>query len=179
MTISVRRSGPADRPAVLALLNGARGLDLSPAERAAQGFVQGSFTEERLGAFDTTTGIYLAEADGDAAGVALTSPSGSGFGGPPGRTVEVARAAGLTDGVFLYGPVTVAPSHRGQGVVRLLLAAVAEHLADHTAGVLFVERANEKSLAVHTHLGMTHIGDFTHAEREYAVFSFSPKQFLS
>ncbi|MET7994627.1 GNAT family N-acetyltransferase [Amycolatopsis sp. NPDC005232] len=177
MTILVRKSGPADRPAVLALLDGARGLDLPPEARAAQGFVQGSFDEEKLSGFDTTTGVYLAEDDGEPAGVALTSPAGSAGDGPPGRTVEVARAAGLTEGVFLYGPVTVAPAHRGQGVVRLLLAAVAEHLADHTAGVLFVERANEKSLAVHTHLGMKHVGDFTHAGREYAVFSFTPAQF--
>ncbi|WP_326834688.1 GNAT family N-acetyltransferase [Amycolatopsis rhabdoformis] len=143
--------------------------------------MQGSFDEKKLAAFETSTGVYLAEAGGEAAGVALTSPAESAVaaaGGPPGRTVEVARAAGLTEGVFLYGPVAVAPTHRGQGVVRLLLAAVAEHLADHSAGVLFVERANEKSLAVHTHLGMTHLGDFTHADREYAVFSFSPKQFL-
>ncbi|WP_432853727.1 N-acetyltransferase family protein [Amycolatopsis sp. CA-161197] len=177
MTILVRKSGPADRPAILALLDGARGLDLSPEERAAQGFVQGSFDAGKLVLFETTTGVFLAEDDGEPAGVALTSPAESAGGGPPGRTVEVARAAGLTEGVFLYGPVTVAPAHRGQGVVRLLLAAVAEHLAGYRAGVLFVERANEKSLAVHTHLGMKHVGDFTHADREYAVFSFTPAQF--
>ncbi|MEU4667671.1 GNAT family N-acetyltransferase [Amycolatopsis sp. NPDC023774] len=177
MTILVRKSGPADRPAILALLDGARGLDLPPAERAAQGFVQGSFDADKLALFETTTGVYLATDDGEPAGVALTSPAESAGAGPPGCTVEVARAAGLTEGVFLYGPVTVAPAHRGRGVVRLLLAAVAEHLADHTAGVLFVERANEKSLAVHTHLGMNHVGDFTYAGREYAVFSFIPEQF--
>ncbi|MFI5610122.1 GNAT family N-acetyltransferase [Amycolatopsis sp. NPDC051903] len=180
MTILVRKAGPADRPAVLALLDGARGLGLSPAERAAQGFVQGSFDEEKLARFETTTGVYLAEDDGsELAGVALTSPAEGADGGPPRLTIETARAAGLTDGVFLYGPVAVDPAHRGQGVVRRLLAGVAEHLAGYEAGVLFVERANEKSLAVHTHLGMTLLGDYTVAGRAYAVFSFDPASFRS
>ncbi|QRP43208.1 GNAT family N-acetyltransferase [Amycolatopsis sp. FDAARGOS 1241] len=177
MTILVRKAGSTDRATVLALLDGARGLGLSPAERAAQGFVQGSFDEEKLARFENTTGVYLAEDDGEPAGVALTSPADDADGGPPRLTIETARAAGLTEGVFLYGPVVVAPAHRGQGVVRQLLAGVAEHLAEHEAGVLFVERANAKSLAVHTHLGMTYVGDFSVTGRDYAVFSFAPASF--
>lgn len=40
MPIAVRRSGPADRDAILALMQVARGDELSEAERAQRGFVQ-------------------------------------------------------------------------------------------------------------------------------------------
>ena len=60
-------------------------------------------------------------------------------------------------------------------LLRMLLATIGRELADRfDQGVLFVERANEKSLAVHRHLGMTATGEFSFAGRRYVVLSFDP-----
>ncbi|MGP4014689.1 GNAT family N-acetyltransferase [Saccharopolyspora sp. 5N708] len=173
MTMSVRTAGPADHRRIMELLDSARGLELSPEERAKRGFVQGSFDERKLAALEATTGVYVAENDGELAGFAITSPADDHDGGPPRLTVDAARAAGLTSDFFLYGPVVVDPRHSGKGVLRLLLAAVDANLADRYAhAVLFVEHTNEKSMSVHRHLGMTELTEFTNNGRNYAVFTF-------
>ncbi|NKS78063.1 hypothetical protein GS539_19865 [Rhodococcus hoagii] len=46
MTITVRRSGPQDREAILALMAASRGDGLSAEERAERGFVQGRMDED-------------------------------------------------------------------------------------------------------------------------------------
>ena len=57
--------------------------------------------------------------------------------------------------------------------MRLLIDAVRKSLsADYSDAVLLVELANEKSLAVHRHLGMREIGEFTVGDRRYLTFAF-------
>ncbi|NKS67293.1 hypothetical protein GS461_18210 [Rhodococcus hoagii] len=51
MTITVRRSGPQDREAILALMAASRGDGLSAEERAERGFVQGRMDEDVLTRF--------------------------------------------------------------------------------------------------------------------------------
>lgn len=77
MTITVRRSGPDDRPAILALMRAARGEGLSPAERAERGFVQGAMDDQVLTRFQEGTGVFVAEEDGALAGFAMTSLPGA------------------------------------------------------------------------------------------------------
>ncbi|MFE6049158.1 GNAT family N-acetyltransferase [Kitasatospora sp. NPDC056446] len=180
MTLSIRRAVSADRAGVLALIDGARGDGLPAAERAKQGFVQGRFDEEKLASMEADTGIYLAEEDGRLAGAALTSAASSVVdGGPPRLTVDAALRAGLAPGRFyLYGPVVVDPPFRGRGVVRSLLRAVDADLGGRFEhGVLFVEQANHKSLAVHRHLGMRELAEFAVADRRYTVFGFASGTF--
>lgn len=179
MTITVRRSGPDDRPAILALLQAARGEGLSPAERAERGFVQGAMDDQVLTRFQEGTGVFVAEEDGALAGFAMTSLPGAVSSGPPKLAVDA-----VTDGAqapgrpFLYGPAAVDPRFQGRGVLTAMLTALCRELrSEFDRGVAFVEAANEKSLAVHRHYGMTEAARFHHADRQYLVFTFDPTAF--
>lgn len=179
MTIIVRRSGPDDRPAILALMRAARGEGLSAAERAERGFVQGAMDDQVLTRFQEGTSVFVAEEDGALAGFAMTSPPGAVSSGPPKLAVDA-----ITGGTraprrpFLYGPTAVDPRFQGRGVLTAMLAALCRELRDEfDRGVAFVEAANEKSLAVHRHYGMTEAARFHHADREYLVFTFDPAAF--
>lgn len=181
MTITVRRSGPADRAAILSLMDAARGEELSAAQRAERGFVQGTVDEQLLARFQGDLGVFVAE-DGDVlAGFAMTTDPDVVTGGPPARTVATAREnLAVSTRFFLYGPAAVDRRFQGRGVLTMLLAGLSRELADRfDRGVAFVEAANEKSLAVHRHYGMSEIGRFDHRDRDYRVFAFAPAEFAT
>jgi len=178
MTVTVRRSGPADRPAILALMDAARVEGLSAAERAERGFVQGRMDADVLARFEEGPGVFVAEQGGDLAGFAMTSVPGTVTSGPPRSAVDA-----LGDGhgrVFLYGPAAVDPRYQGRGVLTTLLVALSRALRDrYDLGVAFVEEANAKSLAVHRHYGMAEAATFVFDGRDYVVFTFSPAEFAA
>lgn len=176
MTITVRRSGPQDREAILALMAASRGDGLSAEERAERGFVQGRMDEDVLTRFQEGTGVFVAEDDGDLAGFAMTSEPGAVTSGPPRLAVN---AVGEGHGrLFLYGPAAVDPRFQGRGVLTKLLAALSRALRDRfDLGVAFVEAANAKSLAVHRHYGMAEAATFVFEDRDYFVFTFAPAEF--
>ncbi|MFM1724357.1 MULTISPECIES: N-acetyltransferase family protein [Rhodococcus] len=176
MTITVRRSGPRDREAILALMKASRGDGLSAAERAERGFVQGNMDEDVLTRFEEGTGVFVAEEGGALAGFAMTSEPGAMSSGPPRLAVDaVGEGAGR---LFLYGPAAVDPRYQGRGVLTMLLTALSRELRDRFAlGVAFVEAANAKSLAVHRHYGMTEAATFVFDSRDYCVFTFAPDEF--
>lgn len=182
MTINVRRSRPADHAAILALMDEARGTGLSDEERARRGFVQGRLTDELLDRFETGPGIFVADAAGELAGFAITSEPG----GLPPRHPAAAAVAAVTEAadgrdlgrLFLYGPVAVDERFQGRGVLTQLLRTLSHALADDfDLAVAFVETANERSLAVHRHYGMTEAARFEMGGRTYVAFTFSPKSF--
>ncbi|MCQ4209673.1 GNAT family N-acetyltransferase [Streptomyces longispororuber] len=182
MTITVRRSRPDDHAAILALMDRARGLGLSDEERARRGFVQGSMTPELLERFQDGPGIFVADAAGELAGFAITSEAG---GLPPEHpasaavtaVVEAARGRDLGR-MFLYGPVAVDDRFQGRGVLTRLITALSRALRDDfDLAVAFVETANERSLAVHRHYGMTEAARFERGGRTYVAFTFSPAAF--
>ncbi len=179
MPVTIRRSRPEDRAAILALMDRTRGDDLDEAQRAERGFVQGNMTGETLARLEQGTGIFIAEQDGELAGFAMTCESAAVTGHLGGLTVRAARA--VTGGgarLFLYGPVAVERRFQGRGVMRTLIAALSRELQDrYDLGVLFVELANRKSMAVHRHYGMTEVARFQNDGREYAVFTFDPGSF--
>lgn len=176
MTITVRRSGPQDRDAILALMAASRGDGLSAEERAERGFVQGRMDADTLARFEQGTGVFVAEEDGDLAGFAMTSEPGAVTSGPPRLAVDAVGEGRAR--LFLYGPAAVDPSCQGRGVLTKLLAALSRALRDRfDLGVAFVEAVNAKSLAVHRHYGMTEAATFMFDGRDYVVFTFSPDEF--
>jgi ribosomal protein S18 acetylase RimI-like enzyme len=175
MGIAVRKATPEDLPAIADLLAAARGDGLSEQERAEHGFIQGHLSDRILHRFIDGTGVFIAVHNHELAGAALTSdpaPLADGN-GPPARTIATATTAGMTDFV-LYGPVAVDPRFQGRGIVRLLIDAVQKSLSpSYSDAVLFVETANEKSLAVQRHHGMRELGPFEVGGRDYLVFAFA------
>ncbi|MGW5350330.1 N-acetyltransferase family protein [Streptomyces sp. NPDC004031] len=183
MTITVRRSRPEDHAAILALMDQARGDDLSPEERARRGFVQGTMTPDLLARLQDGPGIFVAEADstGDLAGFAITSEPG----GLPPHHPAAAAVTAVTEAadhdlgrLFLYGPVAVAPAHQGRGILTRLLTTLSHTLKDsYDLAVAFVESTNTRSLAVHRHYAMTEAATFTLTDRTYVAFTFAPATF--
>jgi L-amino acid N-acyltransferase YncA len=181
VTVRTRVSGPADRTAILALLAAARGDELSEAERAERGFVQGRMDAALLARFQEGTGVFVAEEDGVLAGFAMTSEPGTVTAGPPGRTADLARQhLGASVSLFLYGPAAVDGRFQGRGILSRLLGELSRALGDRfDRGVAFVETANAKSLAVHRHYGMTELARFVYDGRDYVVLAFAPADFAA
>ncbi|MEU3983396.1 GNAT family N-acetyltransferase [Streptomyces sp. NPDC026672] len=182
MTIDVRRSRPDDHPAILSLMDRARGEGLNDEERARRGFVQGSMSGELLDRFARDPGIFVADEAGELAGFAMTSEPGLL---PPEHPASAAVRAvtATTEGhdpgrLFLYGPVAVDERFQGRGVLTKLLTGLSHALeSTYDLGVAFVETTNERSLTVHRHYGMTETPPFDTVGRTYVAFSFPPAAF--
>ena len=173
VSVSVRLATAADNTDILELMAASRGDDLSEAERAERGFVQGTMDDDTLRRSESTTGVFVAEVDGAFGGFAITNRPGSFSAGPPKRTLDVATDKFPDAALFLYGPAAVSRDVQGRGVLSALLIALSAHLSDRfDVGVAFVEGANAKSLSVHRHYGMIEAGTFQFHEREYVVFTF-------
>ncbi|MBB5609441.1 MULTISPECIES: GNAT family N-acetyltransferase [unclassified Janthinobacterium] len=73
-------------------------------------------------------------------------------------------------GAYVYGPVCIAESERGQGLLVLLHEAMR---ARHPGGeaVLFIRRDNIGSLRAHRRLGMREVAGYVWDGAEYAVYS--------
>ena len=157
-------------------MDSARGDGLSEAERASQGFVQGTMGLETLAALQDGTGIFVAVEDDVIAGFAVTCE-------PEGTTNAAARAAVATVAsesqdpglrLLLYGPTVVDPRFRGRGILSRLLTGLSSALTERfDLGVAMVDSGNAKSLAVHEHYGMARTAPYVAGEREYVAFSFS------
>ena len=75
---------------------------------------------------------------------------------------------------LIYGPVCVARSHRGRGLLRGLYDALRSEVAGgYDSGVAFVAKSNQRSLAAHVDgLGMTIAGDFVFNGNSYWILAF-------
>jgi MFS family permease len=180
-TFTVRRSVPSDREAILGLMSAARGDARSDAERSEQGFVQGLMDEPILKRLETGPGIFVAEEaeSGRLAGFAMTcQPHAVAHNPPAARAVEAAAERRPDARRFVYGPTAVDPVFRGQGVLTMLLLHLCQELGhSYEEGVAFVDHANGKSLAIHTHYGMTALPPFVLGGHTYTPFVFAPDLF--
>lgn len=178
MPITIDRSNESDRPAILRLMDEARGQDLNDDERERTGFVQGQMDESMLAHFQSGPGVFVARDGSALAGFCMTSIPGMAGSGLPAETIKAlvqAMPELSLDQLFLYGPVAVARRYQGQGVLTQLLIRVCVELGSQfELGALFVERANQKSLLVHRHYPMKEITTFIHKDRPYIVFTFTP-----
>ncbi|QKY09616.1 GNAT family N-acetyltransferase [Janthinobacterium lividum] len=71
---------------------------------------------------------------------------------------------------YVYGPVCIADSERGQGLLALLYSAMREQHAGKEA-VLFIRRDNLGSLRAHERLGMYEVAAFDFDGAQFAVYS--------
>jgi GNAT superfamily N-acetyltransferase len=155
----------------------ARGQGLSDEQRAKRGFVQGVMDDATLIRVESGTGVFVAVEDGRLAGFAMTARPGMVQSGPPLLAVQAAQAAAGNCRLFMYGPAAVDPHFQGRGVLTSLLKTLCAVLRDDfDLGIAFVEDANQKSLAVHRHYGMTEVPGFTFEKRKYHVFTFHPAE---
>ncbi|WP_046157058.1 GNAT family N-acetyltransferase [Chromobacterium vaccinii] len=89
---------------------------------------------------------------------------------PPAPVAAMLRAWPGGSGAYVYGPICVAASERGQGLPARLYAALRSSLPGGEA-ILFIRRDNAASLRAHQRLGMREVAAFTLDDTEYVVLS--------
>lgn len=181
MAITIERSSVEDRPAILRLMDEARGAHLSAEERARQGFVQGAMDEPLLARIQADLGVFVLRDGPVLAGFAMTSRAKAATGTLVVRTAKLAAQSAPAlplASVYMHGPVAIDRRYRGQKLLtRLLIHVCTEMQEQFERGALFVEHANQRSLAVHRHYPMDEVADFEGAAgRVYSVFAFSPAE---
>lgn len=180
MALLIRRAVAEDYPGIRALLT-ANLIDNLPAEKRGQGFLSTPFSLADIAAVAGDLGIVVARDDDRVVGFAFAS------------RIEVLRHAPLVDAmlralegmpwpgrelppgeVFLYGPVCIAESWRGRGLLRRLYAAVRAAVeGQFRMGVAFVAEDNPHSLDAHVKgLGMACIGQFVSAGKRFHILAF-------
>jgi L-amino acid N-acyltransferase YncA len=74
------------------------------------------------------------------------------------------------ENAYVYGPVCIADSERGQGLLALLYSAMREQHGGAEA-VLFIRRDNIGSVRAHERLGMREVAAFAFDGAQFAVYS--------
>lgn len=72
---------------------------------------------------------------------------------------------------YLYGPVCVSASERGNRLAQLMFARLLE-LEPNRQGILFIRSDNEPSLRAHSRMGMIKVGEFTLNDALFHVFAY-------
>lgn len=184
MSIIIDRSSAEDRTAILALMDKAHGKHLTDEERAQQGFIQGQMDEPTLARIQLGTGVFVVRDGSTLAGFAMTSTARiaakNGLVVEMVKTVTQAVPEWQLDKIFLYGPVAVDRRYQGQGLLTRLLIYVCTAFREQFAlGALFVDNANQKSLAIHRHYPMDERANFEFKNRSYVIFTFSPENIIN
>jgi len=73
---------------------------------------------------------------------------------------------------YLYGPVCVAESERGNGLAAMMYREMRVRLPGRTA-MSFVRSDNAASLRANRKMGKNELGQFTHDGESYFVFAFT------
>ena len=82
------------------------------------------------------------------------------------------RAFPAPPNCYLYGPVCVAESHRGNGLAAMMYLEMRKRLPGRTA-MSFVRSDNMPSLRANRKMGKQELGEFMHDGEPYIVFAFT------
>ena len=74
-------------------------------------------------------------------------------------------------GAYVYGPICVAATERGQGLAQRLFHALESRLPGRE-GILFIREDNAASLRAHEKMGMHRVGTFEFAGAAIAVLAY-------
>lgn len=134
------------------------------------GSLTGEFSRDKVAAMaDGASPVIVArhEAEGPVVGVLFSTATATAQ-APVVLAMLAAYAGGR--GAYVYGPVCIAESERGQGLPGLLYAALREEWRGAQA-VLFIRRDNLASLRAHERLGMREVAGFIFDGAQFAVYS--------
>ncbi|MBD2732037.1 GNAT family N-acetyltransferase [Nostoc sp. FACHB-892] len=79
--------------------------------------------------------------------------------------------AGTKD-AYLYGPICVDETMRGQGIAAKMFANLKDFLPDRE-GILFIKANNKASLQAHQKMGMCKMVEFIYEGTEFLVFAYN------
>jgi len=110
--------------------------------------------------------VVVARKAGRVVGILFSSAKGN-----PVSSVRAMLKAWPGDAdAYVYGPVCIADTERGQGLLAKLYAVLQAHCANRE-GVLFIEQSNVASIRAHERLGMRAVAEYLFEGRAYFVFS--------
>jgi hypothetical protein len=176
-----RRALPADYPNLERIASENSFDNLSEAGRA-QGFLTGNFTAASFAAIANSLALIVADDHGTLGGFMCATRIQNTRGRPiiaallaACEHTEFQRKPLSQWRLFIYGPVCVARSHRGQGLLKGMFTALETEVTNQfDVGVGFVDRANPGSLRAHVQsLGMTTPGQFQFNKRGYQIIAFA------
>ena len=72
---------------------------------------------------------------------------------------------------YLYGPICVAESERGQELPAALMSALRQRLPGRE-GITFIRRDNARSMRAHAKIGMREVAEFVHGDAAIVVVSY-------
>ena len=114
--------------------------------------------------------IVVARLDGTVVGYALaTSIAAKAH---VGIVQTMLRAFAAPSNCYLYGPVCVAESERGNGLAGMMYQEMRKRLPGRTA-MSFVRSDNIPSLKANRKMGKMEFGKFIHDDETYIVFAFT------
>lgn len=179
---SVRAATESEIEDVLSL-HAANHLDALREQERANGFLTLVLTPDTLRTLIENNGLFVARGvSGELAGYVLATTWAFSVAQWPLARVPAARfpldfeGESLdTENSFVYGPVCVAASWRGRGVLPALFEAVRRAYAPRFAhGVTYIDVRNERSLAAHTRkLGMVPLEQWQAGESQWCTLAFA------
>ncbi|WP_392476054.1 GNAT family N-acetyltransferase [Nostoc sp. C110] len=86
-------------------------------------------------------------------------------------TVMLQVYAGTKDS-YLYGPICVDETMRGQGIAAVMFAKLKDFLPERE-GILFIKANNKASLQAHQKMGMCKMAEFIYEGTEFLVFAYN------
>lgn len=179
--MNVARAVAADWNGVLALQE-ANLIDNLDAGQRAQGFLTVRFSLEQFERMNRDAAVAVAREGGQVAGYACSSTQAFNADVPIIATMMAGFPALWLGGQSLaspstaiYGPVCVAPAHRGRGVFGALVRQLKIELQGRfDTAVGFVAKSNRHSLDAHVEgAGQSLLGDFEYAGRGYWIVAFA------
>ncbi len=72
---------------------------------------------------------------------------------------------------YIYGPICVAESERGQELPAALMSALRQRLPGRE-GITFIRRDNARSMRAHAKIGMREVAEFVHGDAAIVVVSY-------
>ena len=134
------------------------------------GSLTGEFSRDKVASMaDGASPVIVARrvADGPVVGVLFSAATATVQ--APVVLAMLAAYAGR-ENAYVYGPVCIADSERGQGLLALLYSAMREQHGGAEA-VLFIRCDNIGSLRAHERLGMREVAAFAFDGAQFAVYS--------
>ncbi|MEO9386788.1 GNAT family N-acetyltransferase [Chromobacterium phragmitis] len=159
--LEIRLADLQDRDGIASLLR-----DNSPSRGGA---LTGEFPADKVAAMLQTGMPVIAALRGGQVVGALFSAAAD-HPSPPPAVAAMLRAWPGSPNAYVYGPICVAESERGQGLPARLYAALRARLPGREA-ILFIRRDNAPSLSAHLRLGMREKAAFILDSVEYTVLS--------
>lgn len=115
--------------------------------------------------------LIVARRDGDVVGYVVATTLEAQLDIPIVQAMVAASPA--PPGCFIQGPVCVAASERGKGLVGLMFADMRARLPGR-ATVTFIRSDNIASLRAHEKMGLCACGEFEHGGARYTAIAYLP-----